>query len=384
VVLNHTLGDGADLGILTHFWTTGDVDSNVIVEYFIDGEAIPSIAFEPSLATGQGFPQDVYGDPISQGGLYAAGQKMGKAGAVGGYYLKLKIPFQSNVVVQTRLIDASTGCKAAYMILRGYEAAPTDPGVVALSGFILPRAARMQLQVIENTTFNALNLVSVANVSAGFSALLVQSTIATSTHPVGNNYIEGCWHLYRSHDEPWPGLIVGTGFEDFYNSAYWFGAASGYPNGILYAQAESGLTHFSRGPPQGPDGLEQLSAYRFLDNEVVAMANGGRLIWRVGDENAKCTSNGTVNIIGTPSATAVKSYTWLYAWPNGEPVVPLPELEQTAYITYACVGEQCVLVPDETGPYVFADCDSACTSPAPDFTARLDRDFGAFAPPARA
>lgn len=61
---------------------------------------------------------------------------------------------------------------------------------------------------------------------------------------------------------------VGTGFEDFYDSAYWFGAASGFPDAILFQHAGSGLEHFSRGPPLGAAGAEQLSAYRFFDREV--------------------------------------------------------------------------------------------------------------------
>lgn len=24
-------------------------------------------------------------------------------------------------------------------------------------------------------------------------------------------YIEGCWHFYREHIEPFPGMVVGTG-----------------------------------------------------------------------------------------------------------------------------------------------------------------------------
>lgn len=59
----------------------------------------------------------------------------------------------------------------------------------------------------------AVPIPSLANVSMGLSGVVYQTTIATSTQPSGNNYIEGCWHLLRQGDEPWPGLILGTGFE---------------------------------------------------------------------------------------------------------------------------------------------------------------------------
>ena len=98
------------------------------------------------------------------------------------------------------------------------------------------------------------------------------------------------------------------------------------------------------------------------------MEDGGRLVWRVGDEGGKCASNGTINIIGTPSAVVVRSYVWLYVWPNGGPPLPLPPLLQTTYITYSCApggGGQCVLVPNESGTFLSADCDGACSHPPP-------------------
>jgi len=367
-LLNHTLSAGSDLGVLSHFWATGDVDANVLVEVYIDGEAAPSLAFEPSLACGQGFPAAISADPISPGGLYSAGAKMGKSGAVGGWWLKAKVPFQASLAVTIRQIADTGSCTYAYILLRGHEVAPGDAGVVLSSGLALPRAARLSLQKIENAVFPALSLVSVANVSKGLAAVLWLSTVSLSTRPAGNNYIEGCWHLLRAANESFPGLVVGTGFEDFYSSSYWFGAASGFPGGLLFATPESGLLHFSRGPAAGgPAGFEQLSAYRFLDEEVFGMVDGGRLLWRVGDEAAKCESNGTEAIIGTPSAVSVTAYTWLYSWPNGVgPVIPLPPLPQPQSISYACNAQaQCVLVPNASGPFLYADCLDSCTLPPP-------------------
>lgn len=361
VLLNYTLSVESDLGILSHFWTTGDVDKNVIIEYFIDGESIPSIAFEPSMACGQGFPNDISNDPLpQQADLYEAGGKMGKAGAVGGWYFKYKIPFQKSILAQIRLINATLSSQYAYIQIRGYEIGIGDTGLVLSNSFELPRSARMQLQVIENNTWPALQFVSLANVSFGYSAILYLLTIALSTYPPANNYIEGCFHLLRTADESFPGLVTGTGFEDEFNSAYWFGAASGYPNGVLFSQAESGLLHFSRGPPQGPDGLEQLSAYRFFDGELIGMENGGRFIWRVGDEGGKCFSNGTNSIIGTPSAVAVKSNLWLYLWPNGQPISPINTIQQPQSISYSCIGEKCVLIPNASGDFLFSNCDNTC------------------------
>merc|ERR1712226_1363720 len=38
-----------------------------------------------------------------------------------------------------------------------------------------------------------------------------------------NTYVEGCWHMQRTHEEPLPAMVIGTGFEDFFDSAYGFG-----------------------------------------------------------------------------------------------------------------------------------------------------------------
>jgi hypothetical protein len=126
----------------------------------------------------------------------------------------------------------------------------------------------------------------------------------------------------------------------------------------------AGLLHFSRGAPGGDAGVEELSAYRRLDQEVVGFANGGRLVWRVGDQTTKCTTNGTASPIGTPSAVAVTSYVWMYTWPNGQPIQPLQPLPQ-AYMSYTCAADACVPLADESGPFWNADCDGQCTAPPP-------------------
>ena len=35
--------------------------------------------------------------------------------------------------------------------------------------------------------------------------------------------MEGCVYLYRNHTETYPGLVVGTGAEDYFDSSYGFG-----------------------------------------------------------------------------------------------------------------------------------------------------------------
>merc|ERR1712232_201683 len=37
-----------------------------------------------------------------------------------------------------------------------------------------------------------------------------------------NEYIEGCWHMQRTSQEPLPAMPIGTGFEDFFDSGFGF------------------------------------------------------------------------------------------------------------------------------------------------------------------
>ena len=167
---------------------------------------------------------------------------------------------------------------------------------------------------------------------------------------------------YSQPDRP---ALYPRATHSFFNSAYWFGAASGFTDGVLFTQADSGLVHFSVGKPKGVDGVEMLSAYRFLDAEVMGVSDGGRLVWRVGDTGGKCFESTTGNPIGAPSAVAVKSAVWLYAWPNGGAVEPLPPLPQPGTASYRCSsGGKCIYVADASGPYLFANCDNAC-APVP-------------------
>ena len=40
--------------------------------------------------------------------------------------------------------------------------------------------------------------------------------------------MEGCVYLYRNHTEQYPGLVVGTGAEDYFDSSYGFGDSWSY------------------------------------------------------------------------------------------------------------------------------------------------------------
>ena len=112
--------------------------------------------------------------------------------------------------------------------------------------------------------------------------------------------------------------MLGTGYEDFFDSAYWFGAASGFPQtAVPFAHRDAGLLFFSRN-----DSLERLSTYRSFSQDVFGFDNGGSLQWRVGDQHSKCTTNGSDNVIGKPASVTLSAYSWILHWPNGQPTPP--------------------------------------------------------------
>lgn len=283
-------------------------------------------------------------------GTCTAGGKMGKAGQVGGYYHYHKIMFQRSIRVVARTL--TYGLQVGYMIVRGHEVARTSPAAVGLtlqSGFTVPPNARLQLQRIDNVTYQPLQFAPIATVPRGYAGLLYLTTFATVTAPAGNNYIEGCWHLYTDANMTWPGVVLGTGVEDFFDSAYWFCALGG-AGPYLFAHPNSGLLHFSRETFAGADvvhlsrpyangTVERISAYRFFDAEVVGFSDGGGLRWRVGDVGGKCSGcpTGTDSDgkrcapTGHPlSAVAVRAYAWVYTWPLDDAAPPAPNFPPIA------------------------------------------------------
>jgi hypothetical protein len=138
-VLSHTLHAESSYGVMTHYWSTGEiVNWDTVIDYYVDGEETPSISLMEDMACGQGCPQAKIGTfnrngapwhgktpPIGTTGTFAAGEKMGKSGQVGGYYHYHKIMFQKSIRVTARTLG--TGPQVVYIIVRGHEVASVLP-----------------------------------------------------------------------------------------------------------------------------------------------------------------------------------------------------------------------------------------------------------------
>ena len=310
-ILAYNLSSGDSHGVLHHLWVTGfpgKID-RAWIEYFVDGEAAPSISLQASMMCGLAFP-DQTGDKDYE---YSAGGLCGKTAPVGGYSNVFAIPFYQGVVVTVRADPSDgAGCFNGYVNVRGTVGLPLAvPG----SALPLPAGTRLVLQSNALALRQPLEFVTVASLPAGRSGMVFQTVWAVEAQPVGGpgnggGYIEGCWNFFSSAAVPYPGLTVGTGVEDYFDSGYYFGADSGDPVGVLFANALSGLTLFQRSAP-----FERLSAYRFHSADPLVMVDGGSLTWQVGCEaHAGATKCGNPLPPGEAAALDARS---------GAPVPPL-------------------------------------------------------------
>ena len=104
------------------------------------------------------------------------------------------------------------------MIVRGATNLPLSFG-----GVTVPQTARLN-QFVVSGTYQPLDWVTMANVSAGTSGALFMHSLSVQS---GNlNFLEACYHMYTAGQE-FPGTLLSTGTEDYYDSAWWVGALVG-------------------------------------------------------------------------------------------------------------------------------------------------------------
>merc|ERR1711907_463993 len=146
------------------------------------------------------------------------------------------------------------------------------------------------LQTTPLTLRQPLEFVTIGSLPAGVQGMIFLTSWAVQATPAGGaaaggGYIEGGWNFFRQANESYPGLVVGTGVEDYFDSGYYFGADSGAPVGTTFHTQLNGLTLFQR------TGItERLSAYRFHTADPLVMTDGGTLKWRVGAQGQKGTT----------------------------------------------------------------------------------------------
>eukprot|EP01050_Picozoa_sp_SAG11_P013020 SAG11_NODE_1491_length_4810_cov_1.999363_7_plen_327_part_00 len=189
---------------MTHFWLTGGPSpgsgtDNATVRYYVHGEAVASIAFKPPMATGAGF------DDLTVWGT----SKAGHGAKDGAWFINYRIPFQRHVRVTVQHPGAPDSC---YTIVRGCENLPITVGPLTL-----PNTAKLRLYTIERALFQPLDWVPVVDLPSG-DGLVLMTALAVESY--NQNFLEGCYHLMTPHDQSFPGTVLSTGTEDYFDSAY--------------------------------------------------------------------------------------------------------------------------------------------------------------------
>ena len=185
-IFAHAIKAGS-LGVMNHFWSTcsPEAEKDLLVRYYLDGEAAASIEFKPPMAAGVGF-DDAQKAPW---GTKWFGLGAGKGGNGQAWFNNFKIPFQKSVRVTVQ--HASKDFGGFYIIVRGSLDVPLEIG-----GVTLPKTARMQLQKFEGG-LKPLEYMNVSLVPPGFSGQFFMSTLSVENEGVGGlNFLEGCYHMY--------------------------------------------------------------------------------------------------------------------------------------------------------------------------------------------
>lgn len=227
------------------------------MRYYVDGEVEASIQFKPSLAAGVGYDDDaVWGTA-----------KVGHGSNKGGWFMNMKIPFGSSIRVSLMLPGGRDAM--CFVIVRGCENLP-----ITVGSLTLPSSARLHLQRIEQRVFEPLAYVPIVDLPSG-AGLVYMLTIAASSRSY--NFWEGCYRMFTPYSEPFPGTVLSTGMEDFFDSAYGFAAGP-------YRFQTSGCTHRVVSEADA-DGLHaaSVSAYRFFEEDPLVFEGGVQLQWRIGD-----------------------------------------------------------------------------------------------------
>ena len=353
---NITSARGQEHGAyLNHFWSAGGkgpigtyIADRQLVRYYIDGEAVPSIEFEPAMACGSGIGYERLG-------YYQAGYNMKEpwgpelsnsmmghsARSGGGWHNRFKVPFARSirVTVQLPLDVPANASNGMFMILRGLEG---DPNPLTVGSLSLPPIVPWQLRLRKFTThlnhvqpLEFVDLVNHTSATQGEDSggALLMTVLVLNPGPgaaaanksglVGTGLqggaTEGCFRAYTERTGPnsqWPGILLATGTEDYYDDAYTFESTlDERPGQHTFYEEDAGLSHVS----MAGSGRGRLSSmFRLHHNDPLYFRGKLELVWRDGgmtrpsDRTRKCLlrSGG----FGEGAVVDLTVDSWLYTW----------------------------------------------------------------------
>jgi hypothetical protein len=136
---------------------------------------------------------------------------------------------------------------------------------------------------------------------------------------------EGCFRAYTERTGPnshWPGILLATGTEDYYDDAYTFESTLDERPGMhTFYEEDAGLSHASMAGGRPGHGLS--SMFRLHHNDPLYFRGKLELVWRDGgmtrpsDRTRKCLlrSGG----VGEGAVVDLTVDAWLYTWEQPSP-----------------------------------------------------------------
>ena len=295
LLLNHSLIAGEAVGALTYFWITGDPSvAYATIRVYIDGEANASVVYAPAAAAGIGILNDTHTGPdVLPWGIPLMGS-LGRSS----YYNTIRVPFQASVVVT---FQAGAGQPRGVMVFlqaRGVDGLSLSD---VIPGVPIPATARLRLSTALGVSYAPLDYMTLADIPAPASGALLMTTLWWES--ASSNTIEGCVRAFTPAAAPWPGLLLSTGFEDYYASSWGFiaGAFTGPFSGVTYWTSPGNL---------------RVCAYRVHTADPLLFSDGLRLVLRNGEtrdaQGLKCRLETGGTPVGTPANTTLSVYAWWY------------------------------------------------------------------------
>eukprot|EP01116_Phalansterium_solitarium_P018921 TRINITY_DN515_c0_g1_i3.p1 TRINITY_DN515_c0_g1~~TRINITY_DN515_c0_g1_i3.p1 ORF type:complete len:355 (-),score=107.82 TRINITY_DN515_c0_g1_i3:604-1668(-) len=304
-LLSYNISSAGTQATITHWWITGGPLGNwtpgptatiadyAVWRFYVDGESTASVQLQTSQAAfvGNADPSAPWDNDF-----------FGKNSAYGGWHIDVPVPFLKSIRVTLQLPPWAAD-NIAFAMVRGVENLPATIGA-----FTLPPNARLVASV-QNASLPPLQFHDLIVIPAGTPGLMLGAMIDMTLYGkfAGNtNSLEGCWHAYEPPTATYPGWLLGTGAEDYPESAYYFNAGP-------YRGPTSGLTVWNISAE-----LSRISFYKLHHRDPVFFRDGFRFSWRNGDVSdpatgQKCTSiNG--NVVGVPTAANVTTLVYAYTW----------------------------------------------------------------------
>lgn len=196
---------------------------------------------------------------------------------------------------------------SVFTLIRGvYD---LDTLQINLNGVVIPKSARLITQQNAHH-LEALDYYNLVDVHTG-SGAVVMTTLAIVSGDA--NFMEGCFHFFSPQNATFPGQIMATGTEDYYDSGYYF--IDAFPLHL----PSTGFTYNEQVPNYGGyASAMKWSAYRMHTVDQLLFSDGGKLSWRNGDVaipgQGKCHHPTEGTPVGNPTDSYVHSLAYVYVW----------------------------------------------------------------------